>query len=80
MRRKHHKVLHGGVHVIVFSGSGIYTTSPYVLPGVLPQKYNLNSQIASVMIAPNCQHLSEGFICFVLGGCACACEPHTLLD
>ena len=70
MRRKHYKVLHGGVHVIIFSPCVIYTTPPYGLPGDLPRKCDLSSQIASVMIAPNCQHLSVGFICFVSGaGC-----------
>lgn len=59
------------MHVIIFSGSVIYATSPYVLPGDLPLKYNLNSQIPNFMIAPNCQHLSEGFICFALLGWVC---------
>lgn len=39
MRRKCHKVLRGGVRVIVFSRSLIYATSPYALPGVPPPKY-----------------------------------------
>lgn len=35
---KRHKVRQGAVHVIIFSGSAIYRTSPYVLPGDLPSK------------------------------------------
>ena len=48
----------------------MYMTFPYGLPGDIPKKYNLNTQILSFLMPSNYQHLSEGFICFV---CACVC-------
>lgn len=35
-------------------------TFPYVLPGEMPKKFNLNTQILSFMVASNSRHLSEG--------------------
>lgn len=64
--------------------SVMYMTFPYVLPGEMPKKCNLNTQILSFMMASNCRHLSEGSMCFVhpcvcvyaCGNVCCSC-PYT---
>lgn len=69
--------------------SVMYMTFPYVLPGEMPKKFNLNTQILSFMVASNSRHLSEGsfFLFFFVHPCVCVyvcgnvcCHVHTLPD